>query len=472
MSKNSGVLKRQRFGYNTDSCGRYRRFINFTKTALSAPVKIALLGFGTIGTGVAKILLNNAARIAQAAGRNVELARICDKDIRTPRDISVPENILTAGIESVINDPAISIAVELIGGLEPARTFVLRLLESGKDIVTANKALLASHGAELFETARKHGRTIAFEAAVCGGIPILNALSTALQANTLQSINAIVNGTSNYILSQMESGQTSYQEAVKQAQQLGYAEADPAMDVDGTDAVQKLTILAQLGFGVAVNWKDISRIGIESVDAIDFRYAKELGYRIKLIAAAVRSNGGLELHVSPTLVKADNPLARVKDAFNALRIVGDSVGPVFFQGLGAGQLPTASAVVGDVIDTVLGRTAITFKALNLWGKETADSGRQSAAVKSPQEFFGKSYLRLNVKDQPGMMHEISGVLSKLGISIASMIQHEPETKNGGEPAVLILTTHETREGDLLKAIQALENSPAVLEKVVRLRVQG
>jgi len=340
-------------------------------------------------------------------------------------------------------------------------------LQSGKNVVTANKALLAEHGGELFDAARKCGGTIAFEAAVCGGIPILNALSTALQANTLQSINAIVNGTSNYILSQMESGRIAYQDAVAEAQKLGYAEANPAMDVDGTDAVQKLTILAQLGFGAAVKWKDVPKIGIESVDAIDFKYTKELGYRIKLLAVATQSNEGLELHVSPTLVKVDNPLSRVKDAFNAVRIVGDSVGPVFFQGLGAGQLPTASAVVGDVIDTVLGRTAITLNALNLW-----DNNQPSIPIKSPQEFFGKSYLRMNVMDKPGVMHEISGVLGKHGISIASMIQHEPVQKNSREHAVLFLITHEAREGNLLQAILQLEESSVVLGSIVRMRVQS
>jgi homoserine dehydrogenase len=436
-------------------------------------VNVALFGLGTIGTGVAKILLRHPHRISHATGKKIELVKICDPDHTRHRDVELPSGVLTDDAESIFTDPSISVAIELIGGLEPARSIILRLLQSGKNVITANKALLAHHGAELFDTARKCGRTIAFEAAVCGGIPILNALSTALQANTLHSINAIVNGTSNYILSQMESGKTTYQEAVAQAQKLGYAEANPTMDVDGTDAVQKLTILAQLGFGAVVDWRSISRIGIESVDAIDFRYARELGYRIKLLAVAAQSDEGLELHVSPTLVKGDNPLSRVRDAFNAVRIVGDSVGPVFFQGLGAGQLPTASAVVGDVIDTVLGRTAITFNALNLWGKD-----RHSIPIKSPQEFFGMSYLRFYVVDRPGVMHEISGILGTLNISIASMIQHEPELKetghksNDGEHAVLFLTTHEAREGDLLQAIRQLEESSVVLGSIVRLRVQS
>lgn len=424
-------------------------------------IKVALFGFGTIGTGVAKILLNHADRIRRATGKKVELVKICDKDTATRRDVDLPAGILTDDAESVFADPEIKIGIELIGGLEPARTFVLRLLESGKDVVTANKALLAQHGPELFDAARKNERTIAFEAAVCGGIPILNALMTALQANNLQSITAIANGTCNYILTQMESGKTSYQDAVKQAQQLGYAEANPAMDVDGTDTVQKLTILAQLGFGAAANWRDIPRLGIESVDSIDFKYAKELGYRIKLLAVARRSDEGLELHVSPTLVKKDNPLAQVRDAFNAVRVVGDSVGPAFFHGLGAGQLPTASAVVGDVIDTVLGRTAITARALNLW-----DTSTPSMPIKSPESFFGKSYLRFNVEDSPGVLHEISGILGKRNISIASMIQHETAGN-----AVLILATHEAREGDLLQAIDELEKLPAVLGNIVRMRVQ-
>jgi len=430
-------------------------------------VKAALFGLGTIGTGVAKILLLHSDRISLATGKKVELAKICDRDLTTRRDIELPPGMMTDDAESIFADPSISVGIELIGGIEPARSFVLRLLQSGKDVITANKALIAQHGAELFDTARKYGRSIAFEASVCGGIPVLNALSTALQANNLLSIYAIVNGTSNYILSQMEDGKVSYQDAVVQAQQLGYAEADPTMDVDGTDAVQKLTILAQLGFGAAVDWKTVPRNGIESVDAIDFRYARELGYRIKLLAVAAQSEGGLELHVSPTLVKTDNPLSRVKDAFNAVQIVGDAVGSVFFRGLGAGQLPTASAVVGDVIDTVLGRTAITFQALNLWGKN-----RPAIPIKSPQEFLDKSYLRFHVVDRPGVMHEVSGVLGEHGISIASMIQHEPEYKNNNEHAVLFLTTHEAREGDLLQAIRQLEESSVVIGNIVRMRVQN
>ena len=429
-------------------------------------INVALFGFGTIGTGVAEILLHQSERMTRATGRMVRLAKICDKDIQTKRDVVPPSGVLTDDLESVFADPSITVAIELIGGIEPARTFVLRLLESGKDVITANKALLAHHGAELFDAARKLGRTIAFEAAVCGGIPIISALSTSLQANRLQSINAIVNGTSNFILSRMESGKTEYQDAVKQAQALGYAEANPAMDVDGTDAVQKLAILAQLGFGAVADWKTVPCIGIEAIESIDFKYAKELGYRIKLLAVAENGDEGLELHVSPTLVKADNPLSRVSDVFNAVRIVGDAVGPVFFRGLGAGRMPTASAVVGDLIDTVLGRTAITFNTLELWSKN-----RPATLLKSPQEFYGKSYLRLFVEDRPGVLHEISGLFGKHDISIASLIQHENDDDDSDEPVPLILTTHEVREGDLLEAVDAIEKLACVKGKIVRMRVR-
>ncbi|MDR1290757.1 MAG: homoserine dehydrogenase [Planctomycetaceae bacterium] len=430
-------------------------------------IKVALFGLGTIGTGVADILLNHREHIRNVTGYDVLLARICDKNMSLKRDIEIPSGVLTDDPELIFSDPDIKVCIELIGGIEPARGFVLRLLDGGKNVVTANKALLAQHGAELFSAARRNGCTIAFEAAVCGGIPIISSLATSLQANTIQSINAIVNGTSNFILSQMEDGGTSYSDAVKEAQRLGYAEANPAMDVDGTDAVQKLTILAQLGFGVDVDWKKVSRMGIESVDAIDFKFAKDLGYRIKLLAVANRGEEGLELHVAPTLVKLDNPLARVHDAFNAVRVVGDYVGQVFFQGLGAGRRPTASAVVGDVIDTILGRTKITFDAVNMWNRD-----RNVVPIKRTDNFYGKSYLRFDAEDRPGVMRDFAAVFGKKNISIASMIQHEINNNDSNkQKAVVILITHEAREADLLEAIEELEKIPPIYGKIIRMRVQ-
>lgn len=426
-------------------------------------VKVGLVGFGTIGTGVAKILLQKQEEIRERTHRDIVLAKICDKDLTTDRGIALPDGILTDQLSDILDDPSIGIVIELMGGLEPARTFTLKFLEAGKNVVTANKALLAAHGPELFEKARSLGRTIAFEAAVCGGIPILASIGASLQANNIESISAIVNGTSNYILSQMEENGTGYADAVRQAQKLGYAEANPAMDVDGSDAVQKLTILAQLAFGAVVDWKAIARTGIDIVEAVDIDFARKLGRRVRLLATAAMSDGGLELKVSPTLVLETSPLAKVRDAFNAVQIVGDFVGPVFYQGLGAGEKPTASAVCSDVIDTALGRMAITFDALRLWSDK-----RRRALLKKPEAISGRAYLRIRVQDRPGVLAEIAGTLGRKGVSIASMLQSEAAA--GGAASLMILT-HEASEGALSEAVTAIDAFPFVLEKTVRMAVR-
>lgn len=429
-------------------------------------IKVALLGFGTIGTGVAKILLEDAPRIEAAIGKKVELVAVCDKNLTSRRDIELPPGVLTDDASRIFNDPEISLVFELIGGLEPARTFVLKALESGKSVVTANKALLASHGQELYEAAKKNNRTIAFEAAVCGGIPILTAVATSLQANRFESLQAIVNGTSNFILSQMSSEKTDYEDAVKEAQRLGYAEANPAMDVDGTDAVQKLSILAHLAFGAGVDWKSIPRTGIENVKAVDIYHAGELGYRIKLLAVAEADENELELHVTPTLVRKHSLLAETRDAFNGVRIVGNSVGPLFFQGYGAGCLPTASAVVGDMIDTLLGRTAITFDSLQYWREN-----RSGLKMKNPDDIIGKSYIRCFVEDRPGVMGELAGIFGENGISLASIIQHGTNNGNKTNYVPIIFMTHEAKEKNLLKAIEEIDALPCTQGQTVRMRVR-
>jgi len=427
-------------------------------------VKVALIGLGTIGTGVAKILLEHKARIARATGKNVELVRICDQDTISDRGIALPDGMLTADLNAILDDESISIAIELIGGLEPARSIVLSLLRAGKDVVTANKALLASHGQEIFDTARCCGRLVAFEAAVGGGIPLINTISTSLQANELQQIHAIVNGTCNFILTAMEDYGTNYQTAVVEAQRLGYAEPDPTMDVDGTDTVQKLTILAQLAFGVYPHWRDIPRVGIDIVEAVDIMYANRLGYRIKLLARADVMPDGVELYVSPTLVRLNTPTAEVRDSFNIVKIVGDAVGEVVLIGRGAGRMPTASSVVGDVIDTVLGRAKTTFDTLQLWSKD-----HSAKTIKNPEDIYGKNYLRFLVDDRPGVLAEISGILGQHGISIASMLQREAETED--EPVVLIIMTHTAREGDMLAAIAKIDALPCSFGKAIRMRVE-
>ena len=429
-------------------------------------VKIALIGFGTIGTGVAKILLEHKDRIARSTGTNVELARVCDTDTSRDRGIVLPEGMLTDDLNVILDDTSISVAIELVGGLEPARSIVLSLLKAGKDVVTANKSLLATHGPEIFDTARDCDRLVAFEAAVGGGIPVINALSTSLQANELRQIHAIVNGTCNFILTAMEEKGTDYKHAVAEAQRLGYAEADPTLDVDGTDTVQKLTILAQLAFGVYPNWRIIPRFGIDIVDAVDIFYAKRLGYRIKLLATADATSDGLELYVSPTLVRRHTPIAEVRDSFNIIKVVGDAVGEVVLLGRGAGKMPTASAVVGDVIDTILGRAKTTFDTLRLWGKD-----RLSQPIKNPADIFGKNYLRFLVEDRPGVLAEITNILGQHGISISSVLQQEQETETEDLPVTLIIMTHTAREGDMLDAITKIDALPCTFGKTIRMRVE-
>lgn len=428
--------------------------------------KVAIVGFGTIGSGVAKLLLENRDRVARHAGRPVELVRIVDTDVKRARNVDLPPGVLTDDLSAVLSDPKISVVVQLIGGLEPERSIMLKMLAAGKDIVTANKALLAEHGPELFDHARSLGRTIAFEAAVAGGIPIIAAINESLTANQVQSIHAILNGTSNFILTQMEEQQWEYAVAVAEAQKRGYAEANPAMDVNGSDAAQKLAILGHLAFGARVQWHDIPRVGIDTVDIVDIRYAQELGYRIKLLAVAELVPEGLELHVSPTLVRFGSPLAEVRGAFNAIRVVGDAVGRVFFQGLGAGQMPTASAVVADLISTIVGRTAITFRTLELWSSTRA----ALVAARDPAAIAGRYYLRFNVDDRPGVMAEIAGVLGRHQISIASIIQHEP-TEESGAVVPLIIMTHAASEGAMTEALATIGRLPSVHRGSVRIRVR-
>ncbi len=428
--------------------------------------KVAVVGFGTIGAGVARLLLEQGDRIARRTGKRLELVQVVDTDLKRPRNVVLPPGILTPDLSKVTKNPEIVAAVELVGGLEPARSIVLQLLESGKDVITANKALLAEHGPELFETARRLNRSIAFEASVGGGIPIIAALGESLSANQIESIHAILNGTSNFILSQMEENDTDYASALAEAQQRGYAEANPTMDVNGSDAAQKLAILAHLAFGARVNWREIPRTGIDVVDATDMRYAKELGYSIKLLAVAELVPEGLELHVSPTFVRHGAPLAEVRGAYNAIRVIGDAVGRVFFHGLGAGQMPTASAVVADLINTVLGRMAITFRTLNLW----SPNGRPPVSLRDPDQVPGRFYLRFNVDDRPGVMAELAGILGRHDISIASVIQHE--TEEGVEGLVpLVIMTHASPEGAMADALKAINQLACVHPGSVRMRVR-
>jgi homoserine dehydrogenase len=428
--------------------------------------KVAIVGMGTVGSGVARLLLDHGDRTARHAGRTLWLQRVVVRDLKKPRQAELPQGVLTDDLSLVTGDPEIKVVAQLIGGLEPARSIMLELLESGKDIVTANKALLAEHGAELFDRARELGRSIAFDASVCGGIPIITNIGQCLSANQILSLRGILNGTSNFIVSEMEEHATEYSVAVAEAQQRGYAEADPTMDVDGSDAAQKLAILAHLAFGARVRWSDIPRSGIDTLETADLRYAKELGYRIKLLAVAQLADGGLELHVSPTLVKIGTPLAEVREAYNAVSVVGDAVGRVFFHGLGAGQMPTASVVVADMIDTAVGRTQITFRTLELWSHQRLAPVAMCDHDLVPSRY----YLRFMIDDHPGVLAQIAGVLGKRGISIASVIQHEPEEESDGSTVPLVIMTHTAREGAMRKAIERIDRFDAIRQASVRMRV--
>ena len=415
-------------------------------------VKVGLLGLGTIGTGVAKILIKKQEMIERAVGKKIELVKICDRNMSNDRGLGLPAGMLTDNVSEIMDDPEISIVVELIGGTTVARDFVLMALEKGKNVVTANKALIAKCGEELFEKAREKGVTIGFEASVGGGIPVLASIQTSLQANRIESIQAICNGTCNFILSEMESKNAAYADALKEAQRLGFAEANPTLDVDGSDSTQKLAILAQLAFGVKVDWQTIPR---DVVDAIDVLFARELGRKIRLLAIAERTEKGLVLKVAPTLVPENSNLAMVTNAFNAIRIVGDSVGPVFYQGWGAGQDPTASAVCSDVIDSALGRTKITFDSLRLWSDE-----REAVPILDAKEIKSRAYIRFNVEDRPGVLAEISAALGKRGVSIAAMLQH-PKENMDDKLVTIILMTYEAPAAALQEAIDELALIPYI-----------
>ncbi|MCS7046622.1 MAG: homoserine dehydrogenase [Gemmataceae bacterium] len=426
--------------------------------SLAADYNIALVGCGTVGSGVARLLLEHPERLASRAGRRLRLCRVVVRDPAKPRAAAVPPELVTTDFEAVLRDPRIDVAVEVVGGTDWARRAVLDLLAAGKDVVTANKALLALHGAEVFAAARRHGRAIGFEASVGGGIPIIAALTQGLAANQILSLQGILNGTCNFILTGMTERGTSYASALADAQRLGYAEADPTLDVDGTDAAHKLAILAQIAFGVAVPFAAIPRRGIAQIDQADIRYARELGYTIKLLAEAWYdpNDGRLALHVAPVMLRHLAPLALVRDAYNALFVVGDAVGSTLYYGRGAGQMPTASAVVADLIDLAIGRGQLTFRSLELWSDQA-----QTVSLRPPGTVPSRFYLRLLVEDRPGVLAEIARILAHHQISISSVIQHEAVDGPDGDVVPLVILTHQAPTGNFLATLAELNGLSCV-----------
>jgi homoserine dehydrogenase len=425
--------------------------------AVNEPLGIALIGCGTVGGGVARLLLEQGERLAGRAGRRLLLRRVVVRDPAKPRPVELPSELVTTDLQSVLRDPSVQVGVEVVGGVDWARRAVLDLLAAGKDVVTANKALLAQHGAEVFDAAREHGRAVVFEASVAGGVPIIAALAECLVANQIQSLQGILNGTCNFILTRMTDSDQNYADALAEAQRRGYAEADPTLDVNGTDAAHKLAILVQIAFGLSVPVEHIDRRGIADLDALDIRFARELGYTIKLLAETWLLENKLALHVSPVLLRQQAPLALVRGAYNAIHVVGDVVGDALFAGQGAGQMPTASAVVADIIDLAVGRAQKTFETLKLWsGQLNSIQLRPSTTVRS------RFYLRLFVEDRPGVLADVTRVLAQHHISIASVIQHEaPEDAEGGR-VHLVIMTHTALTGDFRAAVAELD----CLERVV------
>ena len=427
---------------------------------------VAIVGMGTVGTGVARVLTEHPERIERRAGQPVRLKHAVVRNLAKSRGIDLPAGILTTDFARVVNDPDVKIAVFLVGGVHPAREMMLDLLKSGKDIVTANKALLCEHGDELFARARDLGRTIAFEAAVAGGIPIINTVSQCLAANQITSISAILNGTSNYILTQMIDENAPYRQALAKAQELGYAEEDPTLDIDGTDAAQKLVILTQLAFGVKPSRSDFPRKGVDTLELSDLRYAAELGYTVKLLAVARLVDEQLEMHVQPTLVRHHTPLAEIRGPFNAISLVGDVVGETWYSGPGAGQMPTASSVVADLIDTIAGRTRLTFPRLEVWRTPAP------YALQPGEKVASRFYLRFNVLDQPHVLADIADILGRNKISIASVIQHEAAGSDAAEARTvpLVIMTHRTSVGNIQAAERELAQLGSISPPHVRMPV--
>ncbi|RUM91873.1 MAG: homoserine dehydrogenase [Thermodesulfatator sp.] len=429
-------------------------------------LNIGLLGFGTVGSGTAKILLANRQLLEERAGCPVNLKWICDKDLESDRGFPVPSEILTDDIEKLFNDPELDIFIELIGGIEPARTFVLRAIEKGKHVVTANKALLATHGFEIFEAASRAGVEIGFEASVGGGIPCIKALKEGLVANNISTVLGIMNGTANYILTSMTDHNLSFDKALKKAQRLGYAEADPTYDIEGIDTAHKLVIMAILAFGQRIALSDVYTEGISRLTPLDISFATELGYSIKLLAIGRQANGIVDLRIHPTMIPSDHLLSQVKGAYNAFYFTGDSVGKIMLYGMGAGQMPTGSAIVADVIDIV--------RNLNSGCKERVPSlsipfkNIRPARIKAMDEVRGKYYFRFTVKDQPGVLSKISGILGAQQISIASVVQKG----RGEESSVpIVMVTHEAREGRVRTALEEIDSQDFVLDRTMTIRIE-
>ena len=429
-------------------------------------VRVALIGWGTIGSGVIKMMRGSQDALSDRLGAPLELARVADLDLTSKRSVRVPKSLLTKDTKAVLKDPDIDIVVELIGGLEPARTFVLEAIANGKAVVTANKALLAHHGREIFTAAEAAGVGFGFEASVGGGIPIIRTLREALGGDRHSAVFGIMNGTSNYILSTMAAKGDGFSEVLAAAQASGLAEADPTYDVDGIDAAHKLALLVQLAFGVHIPLDAIHTEGIREVDELDMAYAKELGYEIKLLAIAKQLDDSIEARVHPTMIPTSNLLAGVDGAMNAVCLHGDALGPSMYYGAGAGMMPTATAVVGDILDLARDRLGLGGPRLPPLGFAARDL--QKARVRPIGDVVSEYYLRIQAKDQPGVLAEVAGHLGRAGISVESVVQRGRKS-DGAVP--MVFRTHETRERDLRRALAKVAALKTIKGTPVAIRIE-
>ncbi|MGN0144621.1 MAG: homoserine dehydrogenase [Clostridium sp.] len=424
-------------------------------------IKIALLGLGNVGRGVWMILNSNKEEVMKRCGYEVEVSKILVRDKNKPRPVKVPDEIVTTDFNEILNDDSIKIVVEVIGGMEPAREYMLKCMEKKKHIVTANKMLLATGGDELFQKADEMGIMFQYEASVAGGIPIIKGIDESLTANKIETLYGIVNGTTNYILSKMELEGAAFDEVLKEAQEKGYAEADPTSDIESYDAQYKLAILASLAFGTKIDVANVYREGITKITDVDMKYAGEFKMAIKLLAIAKEVNGKVELRVHPTMIPKKHPLANVNDSYNAVFIKGNAVGDLMFYGRGAGDLPTGSAVVSDIVSIV--RSDVNTEnenpvvKNNLWKRE----------IKAMDEVESKYYVRATVLDQPGVLGEITAILGKHSVSVRSIIQKGDE---GNGQVTIVLTTHKTVEGEFNSAVNEIKNLAGVkkIENIIRI----
>ena len=427
-------------------------------------VKIGIVGLGTVGCGVVRVLLEQAESISAKTGLRLELARVVDVDVDRSRPVNLPSGVLTNDLNALLNDKDIEIGVELVGGTGTAKQIQLQMLAAGKDIVTANKALLAEHGNELYKAAHENGRCIAFEASCAGGIPIISGIRTGLAANDIKAMYGILNGTCNYILSNMTGRDEDFSESLAEAQRLGYAEADPKLDISGEDSAHKLAILASIAFGYEIMLEDVFVQGIESISKDDVRYGGEMGYVLKLLAIGQKyENGHISLRVHPSFIVKDNALARIDGSFNAISIFGSAVGQVMYYGRGAGMMPTASAVVSDIIDVALGNAGRSFRHLTLRPRKEIAS-----LIDKIDDYIGRFYVRLMVKDQAGVFAQIGKVLAENQISISGVIQHEGHGPENTVPVVI--TTHMTEQKKISNALLGLKRLDTVCAEPVCVRI--